>query len=534
MKKHKRIRQKAPQPVRTIDAKTVGKLIAFMNARNLQARYDSLKPEYERPRPQVRTDFTETEQVFNVLGGRTRPVMYAEADQLYDNSPVGAQVDDIVRLSIGSNGGEPIFIGDNAEFQQKFFDDWKKNCGWYSDETFNEMLCMILRAVLVHGDCLVVIDDVLTEGKLAVYDADQVTNIGNFEDWRIANGLPEGTRQVEGVVLSPVGRVLGYFLSAMRNMSYVCPENATFIPASIGHLVFLKKKITQYRGESSLVPNFDLSQDTDDLLKAEVRAAQLTAEHALVIEEPEGFGNSQLAGVLEGFTDEEQSDLTNSVGLSNEDIQMLESVAKEGENFKDYSGKSAIAYTPSGTKVTNLNNSQRPSTQILDWTNRLADTTGKRLGMMSSLSRGRAENSYSSGRIEIELSWMAFREYQQLLEKQVVDYVVSYLLPHSEYICEWTKAFEVDEEKSIKCTNLQLQNGTLSYQQLLGPRWQEKLKQVAIEKKYLEELDLTNLTVFQTTSGAVIEEATPQPPTEMPVEKKLDNDELEGDENEES
>lgn len=504
--------QSAGQEARTQERqKAIRKLIGMARA-GLVARYDAMRPDYTRPRPEIRTDFTETEQVFSNLGGRTRALMYAEGDQLFDNAPVGAQVDTVVRMSIG-DGGEPVFTGDHAENEQRVWADWAAGCGYFQGECWRDVLGQILRATLVHGDCLVLCDRELTGGKIAVYDADQICNISEFQQWLREHDYDPACRQAEGALLSPDGRCLGWFLTAERNRWCVSPDRATFIPASLGRLVFIRRKITQYRGESALVPNFELSGDTNDLLKAEIRSAQLNAEHAIILEEPDGVTAATLSGVLEGFDEAEKGDLLSEAGISDA-ADLLSSAAGGEEVFRDFEGKSAIAKVSAGTKVTSLNNAQRPSTQIREWTDHLADMTGQRLGVMSCLSRGRADNTYSSGQIEVQISWLSFAEYQRMLETQVIRYVLATIMPGSEYIVNWPKPFEIDPEKTEKVLDMRLRAGRTTYRELLGPRWKEKLQQLADEKQTLENLDLTNLSFWQTNNGGLIQEMTPEVPSD--------------------
>jgi len=59
----------------------------------------------------------------------------------------------------------------------------------------------------------------------------------------------------------------------------------------------------------------------------------------------------------------------------------------------------------------------------------------------------------------------------------------------------------------------------MTLRDMLGPSYIELLDQLAYEKKLLEKRDLTNLSFFTTNSGAVIPDATPTAPTEIPEEE---------------
>ena len=132
------------------------------------------------------------------------------------------------------------------------------------------------------------------------------------------------------------------------------------------------------------------------------------------------------------------------------------------------------------------------------------DINGKRLGMMSCLSRGRADNSYSSGQIEVSISWAAFEDDQKLLERQVVDYVCKILCPGVAYTVTWPQAFEVDPQKSEATKDARLRGGRTTFRELLGPHWKEQLIELAEEKRFIIDHGLDNLSFLQSVSGALV------------------------------
>ena len=201
--------------------------------------------------------------------------------------------------------------------------------------------------------------------------------------------------------------------------------------------------------------------------------------------------------------------------ITDDDVAQLAEQAQDDKTFKAFEGHSAIASVAAGTKVSNLNNASRPSTAIQSWVDLLDDRNGKALGMMSCLSRGRADNSYSSGQIEIEVSFAAFKQDQKLLST-VVDYCIDAILPNAEYTLQFPEAFSLDPEKDERVKDMRLRGGRMTYRDMLGPDYESILRQLSHEKHLLEELDLTNLSFFQTASGAQLNEPTPSEPTEIP------------------
>lgn len=479
----------------------LGKFISLLAARSLVARYDSLNRQPTRKVTEIRTDLSETEQVFTA---EKRVLAYAKCDNLYDNTALSSILDTSIRLTIGKRGGTPLFTGPDKDTMQEWFTRWKRSAGYAEGESYYEMLALILRLVKLHGDCIVWIDPILTDGRIRIFDADQICNvaIADFEKWKLDRGLPDSCRQVEGVVVDGTGRVHGYFVTMLRNRYSISIDDAIFLPISTCRRVSYHRKHTQFRGEpAAFLANEELTEDTKSLLKSEIAAAKLASELPLVVEQPDGFDSNVLGSLLEGYQD--LGEVTEGTGISADDIEKLGEASKidEASTFKAFEDKASIAMVKSGTKVTNLTNAQRPSTQIQEWINVLNDTNGRALGVMSCLSRGRADNSYSSGQIEIEISWKSFEEDQKLLERDVVDYVMATLYPNAEYEVYWPSSIQIDPEKNEKTLNMMLQGGRTTYREILGSDWKQIIDQLAEEKAYLKEKGLDNLTFFQTQNG---------------------------------
>lgn len=489
---------------RTKREKALANIAHHLVNRLLVARYDSLKPAPTRKATEIRTDLTETEQNFPA---DKRILAYAKCDNLYDNTSLASILDTAIRLTIGKRGGTPLFTGEDRDTMQAWFAKWKRHAGYNEGESYYEMLALILRLVKLHGDCLVWIDPVLTDGKIRVFDADQIVSVAipDFNRWKAEKGLPADCRQVEGVVMDGTGRVFGYFVSMLRNRLYVNIDDAQFLPIETCRRVSYHRKHTQYRGEpSAFLANEELTEDTKQLLKSEIAAAKLASELPLIVEQPEGMDADSISSLLEGYGSLDE--LAEGTGIDPEQLGML-GKNHDDKTFQAFEGHAAVASVANGTKVTNLNNSQRPSPQIQSFIDLLNDTNGRSLGVMSCLSRGRADNSYSSGQIEIEISWKTFEEDQKMLERDVVDYVMEVMFPNAEYEVYWEKAIQVEPEKNEKVLDMQLRGGRTTYREILGTDWKMILNELAEEKKYLKEIGLDNTILFQTSSGQELTES---------------------------
>lgn len=479
--------------------KVMAGLIGHLINRTLVARYDALQRQPTRPAVEIRTELSETENQF--LADK-RVLAYALADNMCDNTSIGSIIDTCVRLTIGRDGGNLVFTGEDRETMSAWWSRYSRSCGYAENETWQEILSLILHMVKVHGDCIVWVDPILTDGKIRLFDADQVCNVAvpDFEKWRYEHGLPESCRMVEGAVVDGTGRCHGWWVTALRNRYAVSIEDAMFLPIDSCRRVAYKRKFSQYRGEPAILRSQEITDDTKNLIKSEVGAARLAAEYGFIVKQAPGVDTDSIGSLIEGYKDVDE--LTDGTGIDVAEMaSMLGAKDTDEKTFEAFAGKASIASLPAGSEVQNLTNSQRPSPQIQEWLDNLDISNGKALGIMSCLAKGRADNSYSSGEIELQISYKAFEEDQQLLEVSVIDYVMSVLWPNARYTVHWPQSIEIDPEKAQKTYSMALKNGLTTYRELLGSDWQEDLAQLAAEKEYLKSIGLDSLTLFETGSG---------------------------------
>ncbi len=506
------------------DKTTVGKgfLVNLINrAFRPRQMYEASKDDPLVKHAEIRAQDTETQQMFY---GYKRIQAYADSENLYNNNNAGSTIDICIRLTVGESGGVPQFTGDNAKENQDRFDAWKKKCGFYEDENYIDMLKLILHSVKIKGDCLILLDPVLTGGKLRVFDADQITPISpaDFEKWCTDVGgfdgdsVPENRwRQVEGAVVNTQGRCIGWFVTMKRNRASVALADAAFIPMGVGIRVSSRKILTQYRGEPILLPNLPITKSTHDLMGSEVQGAKNASELSLAVIEGEDKVGDQAAALLNGLSNEKA---TEGTGITADQLKEIREKTQGGNTFEALAGKSAIGRFPHGTQIQSLDNANRPSVSIQEWMNNLSDMNGHRYGVMSCLARGHSEHSYSAGQMELAISWVTLEEDQKMLERYVVDYICAIMFPGATYIVKWPKAFDIDPMKSEQTNRLKLQNGGMTFREYLGPRYLEKFDQMAYEKKELEKRNLNNLSIFQSNAGNQLD--TPKEPSENEERKE--------------
>ena len=317
------------KPTRKAQAQAVKQVVSLLASRALVARYDSLRPDPTRKQPEIRQELSETEQMFRAT---QRLLAYAQADALMDNTSVSSTVDTAIRLTIGKRGGTPLFTGADREFAQAYYNTWKRHCGYAEGENLQDMLALILRLVKIHGDCIVWCDPLLTGGKIRVFDADQIcnVNISDWTGWKRDHDLPDDCRQVEGVIVDGSGKVHGYFVTMQRNRMSVEQQDAMYLPAGTCRRVAYHRKHTQFRGEPCILSNQILTEDTKDLLRAEVGAARLASMLSLIVKQPEGVAN-EISKAIEGFDSVEE--VTEGTGIEPATIDKLAELICQGLSF---------------------------------------------------------------------------------------------------------------------------------------------------------------------------------------------------------
>lgn len=493
-----------------------------------RAMYTALEWDPHRKLPEFRSGRTETQQV---LPSYRRLLSYRFGDRVYDNETPGAIIDTTIRLTIGAKGGSPFFTGPDAAEMQSRWDAWAKRCGHQEGESWTEMLGKALRAVKVHGDCLALLHPALTDGRLRLWDADQIVDHADFPGWCAARGLHAamgeldyGYRQVGGAVTDPDGRVIGYFVTCLRQQASASGDAITFLPAGICRRISYRRKISQYRGESSVLPLEELTHSTTSLIKSEVAAANNFSQLAFVVIRPPGGGNVQSAvieGAIDPVTGRVREDVAELLpGQSDDPRDLIRQTVEAPPDMKQIEGKSAYGSLPNGSDIRNLNNSDRPSHSIQAWLDKAADMSGQRLGVQSSIARGRTDSSYSAGQMELAISWKQMEEDHTMLEDQLISYAVEVVCPEaSGYEVRWPKMIDIDPARTQAAGDAAIRGGRESFQQQVGPGWRAQLSAMKEVLDYCKEIDLDpSFLAWYGETGA----GNARPPA-TPTEPRTDN-----------
>jgi capsid protein len=253
-------------------------------------RYDAAK--ITRARPQARPNMPG-----EAIGGTAERVrLMNRARDLDDNfSTIRAIITHLV-IHIAESLAYQARTGDNEldEDIEAYFREWSLRCDITGRHNLLTLTQLIMRAVLIDGDCGVLIARQDKELKLQAITADRIGK-ANFEIEK------SDTNYIGGITLDPVGRPVSYRIySRNLNGSY-----GDYIeqPSEFFCHIFAPTRLDEYRGRSPLAPVLDDAQDVADLIEYEKLAARWASSQAGVVKTEYG-ADEEMASVLRGEKDQ--------------------------------------------------------------------------------------------------------------------------------------------------------------------------------------------------------------------------------------
>jgi len=483
----------------------------------VKADFESLRWTPGRSRPAIETGAIED----TALPMHKRLLSVSEARHLDNNDlNVSALLDTIKTFSVGTEGGKVIFTSADQTWNTaagKYFNtQWAKNCDYRQSEVFNTILGQVLISIVRDGDCLIVCDADLTEGKLLTFEADQICEIAG-QDWKneavkrgyseLVDGKAVPLKQVQGVVLNRLGKVMYYVTHSGHGAQSVAWKDATVFPASICRLVKDGKRLNQVRGVSKLIPMVDTLHDLRQILKSEVQSAKVISERALIIKQRDP------ASAIMAESGMSPEDLAKGTG---ETLNLF--VPRKYEALEEGFG-GVVEHVSKDDEFQFVENT-RPSRGIAEFVTYSVSVAGKALGLFNCFSTGKVDASYSAARAEILLTYATFSKWQKVLERGVMDFAVPLVIQNAvkagelpampedfSFRCDWPVAIQLDPDKEISAAEKRLKAGLSTFSEELGANSEQKLDKLGEEKKGLEKRGLTNLTFFQATGGSQVQPA---------------------------
>lgn len=436
---------------------------------------------------------------------------------------------------IGTEGGKAIFnfpAGYEAKGAKikKAFSEWAKSAEYFDDLNLQRLLKLILRTLLIGGDCVLVFDwDVSTanKGQIITFEPDC---IGNLSDSDFARYFP-GCTQNQGIIKNAEGKTVGVICSwAERGRTEyrlfdgdkriawtpIKPAGMTWEDSPFT-IVRTLQRVNQMRGGSRFWSGLATIVDISDYQGYEVQAAKKNAQTIATIEQQVENNEGEIAGEIDPYAEGEEIDGEGRESASVED-------SRESLELDHIEATGAIYdILPPGLKMALLD-TKHPNANLIDFVKTLNRGVAFAGGLGSIHSSGEAVASYSGAIAEFILSQTEFKDQFHELEVMVLDWALANwsrmvqargLIPSDAELPEdwrhtcvtWQRPVErvLDAVKEQAALNSGLKNGTILYRDKLGPDWRGKIDAFAEEVDYFKSKGLVHPSEI-TVAGAIVEQ----------------------------
>jgi len=320
---------------------------------------------------------------------------------------------------------------------------------------------------------------------LMLVEADQITS-------GFGRSLDE--HEVDGVIMDDFGnpqsyRVLKYHPGGTQFGRF---DDALMIPAKSMLHCFRMDRPGQHRGIPELTPALPIFSQLRRFTLAVLSAAEAAAD---------------FAGIL--YTDAPAN------GEADE-VDPMAMVELE---------RNMLVTMPGGWKMAQLDPKQ-PATTYAEYVEQLINEAVRCVMMPSNLARGNSDrSSYSSARLDMQQYFRCLRVDQAFIAMSVLDkilaawlreffllhspddFTIRYPLPHHTWF--WDGALSIDPLKEAKSLEVKLKNRVTNLSReyaTLGMDWEVELRQMAREKKLMQELGLNESDVIPAVDKKAVDE----------------------------
>ena len=429
------------------------------------SRFDAAK--ITRQRPQARQNMP-AEQI----GGTTERIrLMNRARDLDDNfSTVRAILTHFIvhvsgHLAYQARTGDAELDRDVETYLNKWFYDCDIT-GRHSLLCFTQL---VFRAILVDGDCGVVIARDGEELKLQSVTADRIG--------RDIELNPNEQNYIGGVLLDNLGRPIAYRVyerdRSGRYLDFRDVEAENFCH------IFAPTRLDEYRGRSVLAPVLDDAQDVMDLIDYEKLAARWASSQAGVIKTEYG-ADEEMASVLRGDRDQFGNDIK---------LTALE--------------PGRINYLGTGESMEVFRNDNRPAQAFANFVRYLEDRMCRALGASARVILDRS-SAGPEARKDLRQAERTFEFWRYQLETQFLNKVVRMvlmdaaakrLLPNRPEVTQgqwqWPASVSIDAGRDARADIELWRMGLTTAADLYGEAgqdWQAAIRQRAKEAQYINEL----------------------------------------------
>jgi len=464
------------------------------------SRFDAAK--ITRQRPQARQNMP-AEQI----GGTTERIrLMNRARDLDDNfSTVRAILTHFVvhvsgHLAYQARTGDAELDRDVEAYLNKWFYDCDIT-GRHSLLCFTQL---VLRAILVDGECGVVIAREGEDLKLQSVTADRIG--------RDIELNPNEQNYIGVVLLDTLGRPIAYRVyerdRSGRYLDFRDVEAENFCH------IFAPTRLDEYRGRSVLAPILDDAQDVMDLIDYEKLAARWASSQAGVIKTEYG-ADEEMASVLRGDRDQFGNDIK---------LTALE--------------PGRINYLGTGESMEVFRNDNRPAQAFANFVRYLEDRMCRALGASARVILDRS-SAGPEARKDLRQAERTFEFWRYQLETQFLNKVVRMvlmdaaakrILPNRPEVTQgqwqWPASVSIDAGRDARADIELWRMGLTTAADLYGEAgqdWQAAIRQRAKEAQYINELaEEMEVSTAEISSGI---ESVATDPNAAPISSSDDDDE---------
>lgn len=467
------------------------------------SRFDAAK--INRQRPQARQNLP-AEQI----GGTTERIrLMNRARDLDDNFSTMRAILTHFVIHVSGSLAYQARTGDMELDQdvERYLNQWFLECDITGRHSLICLTQLVLRSVLVDGDCGVVIARNGQELKLQTVTADRIG--------RDIEINPNEPHYFGGITINEQGKPLKYRVYQRdRSGNYTTFDD---ISAENFCHVFVPTRLDEYRGRSVLAACLNDAQDVMDLIEYEKMAARWASSQAGIVKTEYG-ADDEMASVLRGDKDQ----FGNEIKLT---------ALEPGR----------INYLGTGESMDVFKTSDRPAQAFSNFVRYLEDRMCRALGTSARVMLDRS-SAGPEARKDLRQAERTFDFWRYQLEQQFLNKVVRFALldgaakkqlPNRPEIFggrwQWAGSVSIDAGRDARADIELWRTGLTTAAELYGEAgldWQSSIRQRAKEAAYIREMaDEMGVSVAEISSGVESIATDPNKAPVMSIAETTTNDE---------
>lgn len=400
---------------------------------------------------------------------------------------------------IGSVGGKIVLSYKNEyinDILKKNFFYYTRNVDFSTGDSLNHLLKRVLREYIIGGDVVLLFDNGLIEnsGKILLFESSEIVNVCQEE---VEKRYGKGSYCVNGKVYSPNGRHIGTIVSkSQRGIEQADPTKCYFLrkdpnlPQLENNWFHFSCQWREGRGVSQAASAIATIHQLEDLVQTELMAARRNSQIFCWLQQqketqediPSAFDNDD----IENMTDEE---IEKAVRTENESVQTI-SFNRARENSIVYEA------LPEGISAQQLD-MQHPNTAVETMVDFLANRVAASMGLSKVFATGNPEDSNWRANqlftrptivefqklIEGVCDWVFYRFVEYIVKNGELEYIDPEIMDYVSW--SWNGIDSLDPVANQTAIRLALENSTMTYSEILGNDWKQKLEQVAEEHEWM-------------------------------------------------